>query len=124
MISPGQDAANRIRIATRLPLADAEGPHTRPSRKSLPARNQAARRSVLGLKMCHVVPRRNLVNIKLCCALAGWMAFVGAVLAQERPQAQSAPPANPITSSDKGLYSFVSGAVIAAAQKMPEEGYS
>src|SRR5689334_23881742 len=52
------------------------------------------------------------------------MALPGAVLAQERPQVQSAAPANPITSSDKGLYSCVSAAVIAAAQKMPEEGYS
>lgn len=48
----------------------------------------------------------------------------GAVVAQQTTQAQSAPPPNPITSSDRGLYSFVSGAVIAAAQKMPEENYS
>jgi uncharacterized damage-inducible protein DinB len=32
--------------------------------------------------------------------------------------------ANPITASEKGLYSFVSNAVIGAAQKMPEENYS
>lgn len=51
------------------------------------------------------------------------MMLSGAVVAQQAPQAQSAPP-NPITSSDRGLYSFVSGAVIAAAQKMPEENYS
>jgi uncharacterized damage-inducible protein DinB len=31
---------------------------------------------------------------------------------------------NPITASEKGLYSFVSSAVIGAAQKMPEENYS
>lgn len=30
----------------------------------------------------------------------------------------------PITASENGLYSFVSNAVIAAAQKMPEENYS
>ena len=64
------------------------------------------------------------MNIRLCFALAGLMALPGALLGQERPQVQSAPPANPITVSDKGLYSFVSGAVIAAAQKMPEENYS
>jgi uncharacterized damage-inducible protein DinB len=51
------------------------------------------------------------------------MALPGAVLAQEKPEAQSA-PANPITNSEKGLYSFVSGAIIASAQKMPEENYS
>jgi len=64
------------------------------------------------------------VNKRVCFALAGLMALPGAVLAQQTPQAQSAPPPNPITTSDKGLYSFVSGAVIAAAQKMPEENYS
>jgi len=52
------------------------------------------------------------------------MAISGAVLGQEKPQPQAAPPANPITASEKGLYSFVSSAVIGAAQKMPEENYS
>ena len=61
---------------------------------------------------------------RLCFALAVMMALPGAVLAQDRPQAQSAPPANPITASEKGLYSFVSGAALGAAQKMPEENYS
>ena len=63
------------------------------------------------------------MNKRLCFALAALMALPGAVFAQEKPQAQSAPQ-NPITTSEKGLYSFVSGAVIAAAQKMPEENYS
>lgn len=36
----------------------------------------------------------------------------------------SAAPANPITASEKGLYGYVSNAVIGAAQKMPEENYS
>lgn len=63
------------------------------------------------------------MNKRLCFALAALMALPGAVLAQEKPQAQSAPQ-NPITTSERGLYSFVSGAVIAAAQKMPEENYS
>jgi uncharacterized damage-inducible protein DinB len=64
------------------------------------------------------------VKIRLCFALTGLMMLSGAVVAQQAPQAQSAPPANLITSSDRGLYSFVSGAVVAAAQKMPEENYS
>src|ERR1700756_2961266 len=46
------------------------------------------------------------------------------LLGQEKSQAPAAPPANPITASEKGLYSFVSNAVIGAAQKMPEENYS
>lgn len=46
------------------------------------------------------------------------------LLGQEKPQAPAAPPANPITVSEKGLYSFLSGAVVRAAQKMPEENYS
>jgi uncharacterized damage-inducible protein DinB len=37
---------------------------------------------------------------------------------------QSAPSANPITASERGFYSFVSSAVVNAAQKMPEENYS
>ena len=64
------------------------------------------------------------MNKKLSFVLAALMALPGAVLAQQKPEAQSAPPTNPITSSDKGLYSFVSGAVVAAAQKMPEENYA
>lgn len=61
---------------------------------------------------------------KLCAVFAGCMAVPVALLAQQAPQASPAAPANPITASEKGLYSFVSGAVIAAAQKMPEENYS
>jgi uncharacterized damage-inducible protein DinB len=48
----------------------------------------------------------------------------GALLAQEKPPAQAAPPANPITLSEKGFYSFVSNAAIGAAVKMPEENYA
>ena len=33
-------------------------------------------------------------------------------------------PANPISVSEKGFYTLVSGEVIAAAQKMPEDNYS
>ena len=46
------------------------------------------------------------------------------LLGQEKPQMPAAPPANPITLSEKGLYSFISSAVVRAAEKMPEENYS
>jgi uncharacterized damage-inducible protein DinB len=46
------------------------------------------------------------------------------LLAQEKPQTPAAPPANPITQSEKGLYQFLSSAVVRAAEKMPEENYS
>jgi uncharacterized damage-inducible protein DinB len=65
-----------------------------------------------------------LVNKKLCFAFAVLMAVPVALLGQEKPQTPAAPPANPITASEKGLYSFVSNAVIGAAQKMPEENYA
>jgi uncharacterized damage-inducible protein DinB len=64
------------------------------------------------------------VNKKLCVVFAALMAVPGALLGQEKPPAQAAPPANPITASERGFYSFVSSAVVAAAQKMPEENYS
>ena len=64
------------------------------------------------------------MNKKLCFAFGALMAVPGALLGQEKSQAQATPPANPITASEKGLYSFVSNAVIGAAQKMPEENYS
>ena len=35
-----------------------------------------------------------------------------------------APPANPISASERGLYGFISTAVVAAAEKMPEANYS
>jgi uncharacterized damage-inducible protein DinB len=64
------------------------------------------------------------VQKKLCAVFAGLMTLPVALLAQQSPQAASAPPANPITTSERGLYSFVSNAVIRAAEKMPEENYS
>ena len=64
------------------------------------------------------------MNKRLCFAFAALMAVPLALLGQEKPQAQATPPANPITASEKGLYSFVSSAVVGAAQKMPEENYS
>ena len=71
-----------------------------------------------------MISPEDLVNKKLCFAFAALMAVPGALLGQEKSQAQATPPANPITASEKGLYSFVSNAVIGAAQKMPEENYS
>src|SRR5271163_3023178 len=70
------------------------------------------------------------VNKRLCFVFAACIAIPGCLLGQEKMQApaapptQAAPPANPITASEKGVYSFVSGAVLAASQKMPEENYS
>ncbi len=42
------------------------------------------------------------------------------LLGQDKPQM----PANPITQSERGLYAVVSGSVVKAAEKMPEENYS
>jgi hypothetical protein len=64
------------------------------------------------------------VNKRLCFVFAALMAVPVALLGQEKPQAPATPPPNPITASEKGFYSFVSGAVVGAAQKMPEENYS
>jgi uncharacterized damage-inducible protein DinB len=64
------------------------------------------------------------LNKRLCFLFAAVTAVPIALLGQEKPQAPAAPSANPITASEKGLYSFVSNAVIGAAQKMPEENYS
>ena len=61
---------------------------------------------------------------RLCVAFGALMTIPGALLGQEKAQASAAPPANPITVSEKGFYSYVSNAVIGAAQKMPEENYS
>jgi uncharacterized damage-inducible protein DinB len=52
------------------------------------------------------------------------MAVPAVMLGQEKPAAPAAPPANPITASEKGFYGFVSGAVVGAAVKMPEDNYS
>jgi len=63
------------------------------------------------------------MNKRLCAAFAGWLAFPVVLIAQQAPQAATAPPANPITTSERGLYSYLSNSVIAAAVKMPEENY-
>src|ERR1700690_2521714 len=64
------------------------------------------------------------MNKKLSFVFATLMLVPVALLGQEKAPALSTPPANPITASEKGFYSFVSGAVVGAAQKMPEENYS
>jgi uncharacterized damage-inducible protein DinB len=64
------------------------------------------------------------MNKRLGFVFVALMAVPVALLGQEKPQTPSAPPANPITASEKGFYSFVSNAVVGAAQKMPEENYS
>jgi uncharacterized damage-inducible protein DinB len=64
------------------------------------------------------------MNKRLCFVFAVLMAVPVALMGQDKSPVQSAPPANPITASEKGLYSFVSNAVVGAAQKMPEENYS
>ena len=64
------------------------------------------------------------MNKRLCCLFAAVTAVPLALIGQDKPQGPPPSPANPITASEKGLYSFISGAVISAAQKMPEENYS
>ncbi len=65
------------------------------------------------------------MNKRLCVVCAVLMSVPGC---SSRPgkttSATHSAPANPITASEKGLYSFVSGAVIGPAEKMPEENYS
>ena len=64
------------------------------------------------------------MNKRSCCLALALMAVPAALFGQDKPAGQAAPPANPITVSEKGVYSFVSGAVVGAAEKMPEENYS
>src|SRR5262249_39381753 len=75
-------------------------------------------------QMWHDFPGGCLVNKRLCLVFAALTAIPVVLLGQEKAQAPAAPPANPITASERGLYSYVSNAVIGAAQKMPEENYS
>jgi uncharacterized damage-inducible protein DinB len=65
------------------------------------------------------------VNKRLGFVFAALTAIPCAALAQDKTEAPAAAaPANPITASERGFYSYVSGAAIGAAQKMPEENYS
>src|SRR6202042_1443828 len=60
------------------------------------------------------------VNKRLCLMLIALAAAPVVLHAQEPPAASS----NPISASEKGFYALVSGEVIAAAEKMPEQNYS
>src|SRR6202035_1307182 len=66
--------------------------------------------------------RRYLVIKSKCLLLIVVAISPLSVLGQGTPSATA--PANPITVSEKGLYLFLSGAVVKAAEKMPEENYS
>jgi uncharacterized damage-inducible protein DinB len=63
------------------------------------------------------------MNKKLYALFAG-LAVSAALSAQQAPQPSMAAPANPITASERGLYAILSGSVVKAAEKMPEENYS
>jgi len=63
------------------------------------------------------------VNKRLCFLLTA-LAMAPVMMLGQETQPPATPPANPITLSERGLYSFMSGAVIRAAEKMPEENYS
>jgi uncharacterized damage-inducible protein DinB len=63
----------------------------------------------------------------LCILMAACASAAVVACAQEGAPAAQAPataPANPISASEKGIYSYVSREVVAAAEKMPEENYS
>lgn len=64
------------------------------------------------------------MKAKFSILLAGLISLPAALLAQQAPQQPAAAPANPITVSEKGLYLYISGTVLRAAEKMPEENYS
>src|SRR5258706_12645386 len=70
------------------------------------------------------------MNKSLGFVFVALMAVPVALLGQGKPPASSAqrgksdPHVNRISAREKGFYSFVSGAVVGAAQKMPEENYS
>jgi uncharacterized damage-inducible protein DinB len=60
------------------------------------------------------------MNKRSCVLVLGFMTLALVLSAQQPP---AAPVANPITASEKGLYSFISGGVVRAAEKMPESNY-
>jgi uncharacterized damage-inducible protein DinB len=60
------------------------------------------------------------MNKSICFLFANLLAVPIAVLAQ----AQGTSPNNPISESEKRVYSMLSGVIVAAAEKMPEESYS
>lgn len=64
------------------------------------------------------------MNIRLLSICAGVLVLPIVLNAQQASQAPATPPANPITTSEKGLYNYIVGSVVRAADKMPEENYS
>ena len=64
------------------------------------------------------------MNKRTCFLFAVVASAPLCLMGQDKPQMPAAPPANPITVSEKGLYMFLSSAVVKAAEKMPEENYS
>ncbi|HEX3684524.1 MAG TPA: DinB family protein [Bryobacteraceae bacterium] len=58
----------------------------------------------------------------LCLLFVAWAGAAVGAYAQETPSKTA--PANPISTSEKGAYGYISGIVVAAAEKMPEENYS
>jgi len=68
------------------------------------------------------------VTKRFTLLFASLATFSVAALAQTPPassaQAPAAAPANPISASQHKMYTMLSGVVVAAAQKMPEENYS
>ena len=67
---------------------------------------------------CNIIAPEVSVNKRLYLCLA--ICAVGSLCSAQT----TASPANPITQSEKGLYSFIAGAAVGAAAKMPEENYS
>ena len=61
---------------------------------------------------------------RLFVLLVGLAAVPFALFGQASASAQPAAPSNPISTSQSKMYSMLSGVVVAAAQKMPEENYS
>lgn len=60
-----------------------------------------------------------------CILFTAFLGVAAAAFAQESPAtAPATPPANPISTSEKGVYRYISSTVVAAAEKMPEENYS
>jgi uncharacterized damage-inducible protein DinB len=70
----------------------------------------------------HDLRRRCRVKRLLSIAFVALISIPATTRAQET--AKLTAHANPITISEKGVYDSVSGDVLAAAQKMPEENYS
>jgi len=64
------------------------------------------------------------VSRKLSFLFATLAAVPAVVLAQESSPAPATATANPISASTSRMYTLLSGVVVSAAEKMPEENYS